>query len=153
MSQDGRLLLVNLACDMVRNTYKTFETEHEERKLCFEYAVSLLAFFGCVLSIGQLVQVKVKVTESIDGDEDEKIHWKRKKRQLSASSKPADLAVDAVASFLAQERIALKRKARKHWGETHTEEIEYFDKDENVAVRLGYYLRLFTSPRFFAGTK
>eukprot|EP01035_Chromulina_nebulosa_P038529 gene38529-52049_t len=92
MTPEGRMLLVNYACDIVKNTYNT--TFKKEHTLFCEYVVSLMAFFECVLNIGQLVQVKA-----------EQIGTNHNRRQLSAGSKPVDIAVEAVASFLALDRV------------------------------------------------
>lgn len=149
MTPEGRLLLVDKACDIVKNTYNTTFKKKEHTLFC-EYLVSLMAFFECVLTIGQLVQVKV--VEQIDAKN-------RNGRQLSAGgSKPVDVAVDAVASFLALDRVALKKKA---WGRSQSSLTAddyinvsefYYDMDENVAFRYSYFVRLFTTHRNFAGT-
>ena len=144
MTPDGRLLLVKYACKIVRNTYNTMTSKDKDKLFC-EYLVSLMAFFDCALNIGQLVQVKA-----------EQIGTNQNGRQLSPGSKPVDIAVDAVATFLALERVDLKKKA---WGpqtltsKDYINESEfYYDMEENVAFRYSYFLRLFTSHRNFAGT-
>lgn len=108
MTLQGRLLLVDIAAEIIESTYKRFYREG----ISTEFHVSMLAFFCSALRLGTETQSDIAhFTLPLYKKILEKESMQRTHADF-AHTKPVDMPVEKAAGFMAFRKPALERQCR-----------------------------------------